>query len=148
MPIGVDRFPLPEPQPSPLQLAVVVAGSAGAQQTLSTLETQSHENWTAGVIDGQPLVVDSDALLGFLDDAAADARHVVVTMAGMSFEQNALARVAAAFDACPDAVAMYGDLDFLADDGRLWPLAFPAFDTKECLSKVTARTFSRSNATP
>ena len=99
-----DRFPLPEPQPSPLQLAIVVAGSAGAQQTLSTLETQSHENWTAGVIDGQPLVVDSDALLEFLEDAASDAHHVVVTMAGMSLEQNALARIAAAFDAYPDAI--------------------------------------------
>ena len=32
-----DRFPLPEPPPSPLQLAVVIAGGAGAQQTLSTL---------------------------------------------------------------------------------------------------------------
>jgi hypothetical protein len=30
-------------------------------------------NWTAGVIDGQPLSVDSDTLLEFLEDAAADA---------------------------------------------------------------------------
>ncbi|WP_454630019.1 glycosyltransferase [Bradyrhizobium cenepequi] len=130
-----DRFPLPEPQASRLQLAVVVAGTAGAQQTLSTLETQSHENWTAGVIDGQPLSVDSDALLEFLEDAASDAQHVVVTMAGMSLEQNALARIAAAFDAYPDAAAVYGDLDFLADDGRLWPLAFPAFDYERMLEQ-------------
>jgi GT2 family glycosyltransferase len=130
-----DRFPLPEPQPSRLQLAVVVAGTTGAEQTLSTLETQSHENWTAGVIDGQPLSVDSDALLEFLEDAASDAQHVVVTMAGMSLEQNALARIAAAFDAHPDATAVYGDLDYLADDGRLWPLAFPAFDYERMLEQ-------------
>jgi O-antigen biosynthesis protein len=130
-----NRFPLPEPQPSTLQLAIVVAGSAGAQQTLSTLETQSHENWTAGVIDGQPLLIDSDALLEFLEDAASDSHHVVVTMAGMSLEQNALARIAAAFDAYPDALAVYGDLDFLADDGRLWPLAFPAFDYERMLEQ-------------
>lgn len=130
-----DRFPLPEPRPSALRLAVVIAGSAGAQQTLSTLEAQSHENWTAGVIDGEPLVIDSEALLGFLEDAAPDARHVVVTMAGVSLEQNALARIAAAFESCPDAVAMYGDLDFLADDGRLWPLAFPAFDYERMLEQ-------------
>jgi len=130
-----DRFPLPAPQPSQLPLAVVVAGSAGAQQTLSTLETQSHENWTAGVIDGQPLVIDSDLMLEFLDDAASDAHHVVVTMAGVSLEQNALARIAAAFDTYPDAMAMYGDLDFLADDGRLWPLAFPAFDYERMLEQ-------------
>ncbi|MCA6107127.1 glycosyltransferase family 2 protein [Bradyrhizobium cenepequi] len=130
-----DRFPLPGPQASRLELAVVVAGSAGAQQTLSTLETQSHENWTAGVIDGQPLSVDSDALLEFLEDAAPDAQHVVVTMAGTSLEQNALARIAAAFDAYPDATAVYGDLDFLADDGRLWPLALPAFDYERMLEQ-------------
>jgi GT2 family glycosyltransferase len=130
-----DRFPLPEPQPSPLRLAVVIAGSAGAQQTLSTLETQSHENWTAGVIDVEPLLVDSDALLEFLEDAASDARHVVVAMAGVSLEQNALARMAAAFEAYPEAEAVYGDLDFLADDGRLWPLAFPAFDYERMLEQ-------------
>jgi GT2 family glycosyltransferase len=130
-----DRFPLPEPQASQLQLAVVIAGTAGAQQTLSTLEAQSHENWTAGVIDGEPLIVDSDILREFLEDAAADARHVVVMMAGMSLEQTALARIAAAFDAYPDATALYGDLDFLADDGRLWPLAFPAFDYERMLEQ-------------
>ena len=130
-----DRFPLPAPQASQLQLAVVIAGTAGAQQTLSTLEAQSHENWTAGVIDGEPLVVDSDTLREFLEDAAADAGHVVVMMAGMSLEQNALARIAAAFDAYPDATALYGDLDFLADDGRLWPLAFPAFDYERMLEQ-------------
>lgn len=130
-----DRFPLPEPAASRLQLAVVVAGSAGARQTLSTLETQSHETWTAGAIDGQPLAVDSDALLEFLEDAASDAQHVVITMAGMSLEADALARIAAAFDAYPDATAIYGDLDFLADDGRLWPLAFPAFDYERMLEQ-------------
>jgi GT2 family glycosyltransferase len=130
-----DRFPLPEPQPSSLRLAVVIAGSNGEQQTLASLETQSHENWTAGAIDGQPLLIDSYALLEFLEDAASDARHVVVTMAGMSLEQNALARIAAAFDAHPDVIAIYGDLDFLADDGHLWPLAFPAFDYERMLEQ-------------
>ncbi len=56
-------------------------------------------------------------------------------MASASLEQNALARIAAAFDAYPDAVAMYGDLDFLADDGRLWPLALPAFDYERMLEQ-------------
>jgi GT2 family glycosyltransferase len=130
-----DRFPLPEPQPSSLRLAIVIAGSDGAQQTLSTLETQSNENWTAGAIDGQPLLIDSDAMLEFLQNAAPDASHVVVAMAGVALERNALARIAAAFDAHSDAVAIYGDLDFLADDGRLWPLAFPAFDYERMLEQ-------------
>ncbi|WP_319797431.1 glycosyltransferase family 2 protein [Nitrobacter sp.] len=130
-----DRFPLPEPQPSSLRLAVVIAGSDGAQQTLSTLETQSNENWTAGAIDGLPLLIDSDAMLEFLQNATPDASHVVVAMAGVALERNALARISAAFDAHPDAAAIYGDLDLLADDGRLWPLAFPAFDYERMLEQ-------------
>ena len=130
-----ERFPMPEPQPSPLRLAVVIAGSSGAQQTLASLETQVHENWTAGAIDGEPLSIDSNALLEFLEDAASDAGHIVVTMAGVSLERTALARIAAAFESHPDALAIYGDLDFLAGDGRIWPLAFPAFDYERLLEQ-------------
>lgn len=130
-----DRFPLPMPRASGLSLAVVVAGAPGAEQTLAALETQTHESWTAGVIDGELLSVDSDALLEFLDGAASDSHHVVIAMAGAVLEPNALARIAAAFDAYPDAIALYGDLDFLAEDGRLWPLAFPAFDYERMLEQ-------------
>ncbi|MDA9543248.1 glycosyl transferase [Bradyrhizobium sp. CCBAU 45321] len=130
-----DRFPLPMPRASGLSLAVVVAGAPGAEQTLAALETQSHESWTAGVIEGELLSVDSDALLEFLDGAASDSYHVVIAMAGVVLEPNALARIAAAFDAYPEAIALYGDLDFLAEDGRLWPLAFPAFDYERMLEQ-------------
>lgn len=130
-----DRFPLPAPQLSHLPLAVVIAGTAGVEETLATLETQTHDNWTAGVLDGQPLSVDREGLLEFLEDTATDAQHVVLAMAGMVLERNALARIAAAFDAYPDAIALYGDLDFLAEDGRLWPLAFPAFDYERMLEQ-------------
>lgn len=130
-----DRFPLPAPQETGLSVAVVVAGTAGAEQTLAALDTQTHPSWTAGVIDGEPLSVDTDALLEFLDDAASDAYHIVIAMAGVVLEPNALSRVAAAFDAYPGAIALYGDLDFLAEDGRLWPLAFPAFDYERMLEQ-------------
>jgi GT2 family glycosyltransferase len=114
---------------------VVIAGSDGAQQTLSTLETQSDGNWTAGAVDGRPLMIDSGAMLEFLQVAAPDASHVVVVMAGVALERDALARIAAAFDGHPDAIAIYGDLDFLAEDGRLWPLALPAFDYERMLEQ-------------
>ncbi|WP_396605035.1 glycosyltransferase (plasmid) [Bradyrhizobium sp. YCK136] len=130
-----DRFPLPMPRASGLSLAVVVAGAPGAEQTLAALSIQTHESWTAGVIDGELLSVDSDALLEFLDSAASDSHHVVIAMAGVVLEPNALARIAAAFDAYPEAIALYGDLDFLAEDGRLWPLAFPAFDYERMLEQ-------------
>ncbi|MCP3476621.1 glycosyltransferase family 2 protein [Bradyrhizobium sp. CCGUVB1N3] len=130
-----DRFPLPAPQESGLSLAVVVAGAAGTEQTLAALDAQTHERWMAGVIDGKPLSVDPDAILEFLDDAAFDAHHIVIAMPGVVLEPNALARIAAAFAAYPDAIALYGDLDFLAEDGRLWPLAFPAFDYERMLEQ-------------
>ncbi|MEY9278875.1 hypothetical protein [Bradyrhizobium yuanmingense] len=139
------RFPLPAPQESSLPLAVVVAGAADAQQTLATLEGQTHENWTAGVIDGEPLCVDTDALLEFLDDAASDAHHVVIAMAGVVLEPNALARIASRIRRLS---RLYGDLDFLAGEagsGR-WP--FPRSTTSGCLSKGTVRICSQCDATP
>jgi len=130
-----ERFPLPSPHPSRLELAVVVAGSAGCEQTLVTLENQSHEKWTAGVLDLPPLAIEPDLVAEFLDEAAPNADVVVIAMAGLSLEPNALARVAAAFDAYPEALALYGDLDLLGEDGRLWPIAFPAFDYERMLEQ-------------
>src|SRR6516162_8412344 len=60
---------------------------------------------------------------------------VVVMMAGIHLDHDALARVAEAFHSHPDAHALYGDLDFLANDGQLWPIAFPAFDYERMLEQ-------------
>jgi GT2 family glycosyltransferase len=130
-----ERFPLPSPQPSRLGLAVVIAGSSGSEQTLVTLESQSHEKWTAGVLDLPPLAIEPDLVAKFLDEAAPDADVMVVAMAGIALDPNALARVAAAFDAHPEALGLYGDLDLLAEDGRLWPIAFPTFDYERMLEQ-------------
>jgi GT2 family glycosyltransferase len=130
-----ERFPLPSPHPSHLELAVVVAGSAGSEQTLVTLENQSHETWTAAVLDLPPLAIEPDLVAQFLCEVAPDANVVVIAMAGISLEPNALARIAAAFDAHPEATALYGDLDLLGEDGRLWPIAFPAFDYERMLEQ-------------
>jgi O-antigen biosynthesis protein len=130
-----ERFPLPSPRPSGLELAVVVAGTIGSEQTLITLESQSHEKWTAGVLDLPPLAIAPDLVAEFLDQAAPNADVVVIAMAGLSLDPNALARIAVAFDAHPQALALYGDFDLLAGDGRLWPIAFPAFDYERMLEQ-------------
>ena len=116
-------------------MAVIVVGSSGSEQTLATLESQSQLAWTAGVIDGPALVIEPDLLAEFLEQAAPRADVVVVMMAGIQLNQDALARIAAAFDSHPDAHALYCDLDFLADDGQLWPIAFPAFDYERMLEQ-------------
>jgi GT2 family glycosyltransferase len=130
-----ERFPSPSPVSSGLEAAVIVAGTSGAEQTLATLESQSHPAWTAAVIDGPALAIEPNPLAGFLEQAAPKADIVVVLMAGAHLNQDALARIASAFDAHPDADALYGDLDFLADDGQLWPIAFPAFDYERMLEQ-------------
>lgn len=130
-----ERFPPPSPTASNLEIAVIVVGSSGAEQTLSTLGPQTQPSWTAGVMDGPPLVIEPDRLAEFLEQAAPTAGIVVVMMAGVHLSPDALARIAAAFETHPDAHALYCDLDFLADDGQLWPIAFPAFDYERLLEQ-------------
>ena len=131
----VERFPLPDPSPSQLELSVVVAGERGSEQTLATLQSQSKEAWTAAVIEGTPPAIDASLVSEFLTDTTPVADILVFVMAGIQLAPNALARISAAFDDHPDASAVYCDLDFLADDGQLWPIAFPAFDYERMLEQ-------------
>jgi GT2 family glycosyltransferase len=130
-----ERFPSPAPASTELETAVIVAGSSGAEQTLATLENQTHPAWTAAVIDGAALMVEPNLVAEFLAEAAPNADILVVLMAGVHLDPDALARIASAFDDHPDAHALYGDLDFLASDGQLWPVAFPAFDYERMLEQ-------------
>ena len=130
-----ERFPPPSPALSDLEVAVIVVGTSGSEQTLATLEGQSHPAWTAAVIDGPALTIEPDLLADFLEQSAPSAEIVVVTMAGMQLSQDALARITSTFDDHPNAHALYCDLDFLAHDGQLWPIAFPAFDYERMLEQ-------------
>ena len=131
----LERFPLPDPGPSQLEFAVVIAGEREAEQTLATLRSQSQETWTAAVIEGTPPAIDPALVSEFLADANPAADILLFVMAGIQLVPNALARISTAFDAYPDVPAVYCDLDFLADDGRLWPIAFPAFDYERMLEQ-------------
>jgi hypothetical protein len=93
-----QRFPLPCPRPSDLELGVLVAGSAGSEATLASLETQSHEKWIAGVIDGPPLAIEPDLVADFLEEAAPNSNVLVVAMAGITLGENALARIEGPFN--------------------------------------------------
>ncbi|UFZ01809.1 glycosyltransferase [Bradyrhizobium ontarionense] len=130
-----DRFPLPKPDASQLQLSVIIVGQAGAERTIDSLEAQSYANWTAGILDAPAPALDADAFEEFLDEVAADSDAIVALAAGALLAPDALARIAAAFDQHPQSVALYGDVDLVAADGELWPMAFPAFDYERMLEQ-------------
>ncbi|MGJ4927587.1 glycosyltransferase [Bradyrhizobium sp. HKCCYLS2038] len=130
-----DRFPMPEPAASQLQLSVIIVGQSGAERTIDSLEAQSYPSWTAGILEAPPPALDADAFEEFLDEVAADSDAIVVLAGGALLAPDALARIAAAFDQHPESVALYGDVDLVAGDGGLWPMAFPAFDYERMLEQ-------------
>lgn len=130
-----ERFPLPAPVESEIRIAVVIIGQHEAERTIDSLEAQTHPHWSAGITETAAPTLDPNALEELLDDVAADAECIAVVASGAILAPDALARIAAAFDSHPEAIALYGDLDLLAGDGRLWPLAFPAFDYERMLEQ-------------
>ena len=129
-----ERFPSPSPASTDLETAVIVAGNSGPNKPWQPWRTKP-PGWTAAVIDGPAFMVEPDLVAEFLAETAPKADILVVLMAGAHLDPDALARIASAFDDHPDAHALYGDLDFLANDGQLWPIAFPAFDYERMLEQ-------------
>ncbi|MGJ5206458.1 glycosyltransferase [Bradyrhizobium sp. HKCCYLR20261] len=130
-----ERFPLPAPPESQLQLSVIIVGQSGAERTIDSLEAQSYPHWTAGILEAPAPALDADAFEEFLDEVAADSDAIIALAAGALLAPDALARIAAAFDQHPDSVALYGDVDLVAADGQVWPLAFPSFDYERMLEQ-------------
>lgn len=130
-----ERFPQPATPACDLELAVIVLGSSGSEKTLMSLQCQLHVAWTAGVIDGPAFAVAPTSADEFLQDAASRADIVLVVLAGTELYENALTRIADAFNSIPEAKAVYADLDHLTIDGQLWPVAFPAFDYERMLEQ-------------
>ncbi len=130
-----ERFPIEEPPPTPLKAAVILVGSGNFPHTLSSLEEQSHRDWVAACIGGKQANFESGEVCSFLDSDARDCAFAVFGLSGTVFASNALARIADAFQASKDADIVYGDVDLVARDGRLWPLALPAFDYERMLEQ-------------
>lgn len=118
-------------------VAVVVAGGQGVDATHASLEGQDHVHWIAAAhADGAAgAIFDPTAVGTFFSDDAADSEAVVFMPAGAELAPDALARLAAALRADPEAIAVYGDLDLTMVDGTKWPLAFPAFDYERMLEQ-------------
>ena len=67
--------------------------------------------------------------------SATKAEVVLFAPAGTRFHADALQRVASAFVAENEAIAVYGDFDLQGADGSLWPIALPAFDYERMLEQ-------------
>jgi len=132
-----ERFPISEGPSSSLQCAVLLVGRDPTDASLESLERQTHSHWVAACLETEevPTCFKPSLAKTFLRDDAHSSDLVIFAMAGVAFASNALQRFAEAFDAFPDAIAVYSDIDVLANDGRSWPLAFPTFDYERLLEQ-------------
>ncbi|MEO8834963.1 MAG: hypothetical protein ABI407_22395 [Bradyrhizobium sp.] len=131
-----QRFPLPAAPASSRHCAVVLVGQGLIEATLDSLENQTHGLWAACALDdSEPTAFEASAARTFLSEDATDSDVVVFALAGTVFEPNALRRILQAFSDLEEAVAVYGDVNVLARDGGVWPLAFPAFDYERLLEQ-------------
>jgi O-antigen biosynthesis protein len=131
------RVPLSLCPPITSRFALIMVGSGGMADTLDSLHEQIHSHWvvasipeTSGTTCFQPEVAQA-----FLRGDGANCDFVVFGLAGTLFSSAALQRIAVAFFEFERAQAIYGDLDVVAADGSVWPLAFSAFDYERMLEQ-------------
>ncbi len=131
---GVPSDTLPAPQ---LHCAVIMVGTGHMEDTLHSLEDQTHAEWVAAALPpaGNDAGFDPNQVRAFLTKDGRNCEFVVFGLSGTSFAPTALARLAAVFQEFASAAAVYGDVDIVGSDGTQWPLAFPAFDYERMLEQ-------------
>lgn len=131
-----ERFPILIGPTVPLSCGVLMVGGGAAEETLASLKEQIHHEWVAAALPEtrNPFAFKSELALEFLrNDGSCD--FVVFMLSGTVLAPTALQRLASAFAEYPEAQLVYGDVDFLSDDGSIWPLAFPVFDYERMLEQ-------------
>jgi GT2 family glycosyltransferase len=120
-----------------LKAAVIVVGPGVIDDTLDSLQAQSHPDWLAASLPETRDYVgfQNAAAREFLAGDGAEADFVVFLPSGTLLDAAALARIAGVFESRGYAAAVYGDLDVASGDGSVWPLAFPAFDYERMLEQ-------------
>ena len=132
-----DRFPILSGPPVALRGAVIMVGPGSMDDTLESLNEQTHADWVAASLPKTTAPTDlrTELAQAFLDGDGADCDFVVFALAGTVFAPTALQRIAGAFSDYPNAQAIYGDLELASDDGSVWPIALPAFDYERMLEQ-------------
>jgi GT2 family glycosyltransferase len=132
-----DQLPKHTASTPSLKAAVIVVGSGEMDDTLESLNTQSHLDWVAASLPNTTDYAgfDNASAQAFLAGDGAEADFVVFLLSGAILESNAIMRMSEAFESHGDILAVYGDVDIASGDGSLWPLAFPAFDYERMLEQ-------------
>jgi O-antigen biosynthesis protein len=119
------------------QCAVVMVGPGNIEDTLRSLEEQTHADWVAASLPAADGAAgfNPEHLRAFLDKDGADCDVVVFGLSGTLLAPAALQRISLAFRDFVSAPAVYGDVDISGPDGAVWPLAFPAFDYERMLEQ-------------
>jgi O-antigen biosynthesis protein len=119
------------------RVAFIAVGAGDIEGSIESLQTQTHRDWVAASLPPAegPFAFRTVDAADFLVGEAADCAVVVFAPAGSRLETNALGRLAQALFESPDALAAYGDLAVLGEDGVAWPLFLPAFDHERQLEQ-------------
>lgn len=132
-----ERFPILTEPPVMVSGGVIMVGNGAIENTLVSLNEQTHDQWVAASLPRtqDPMGWPAELAQEFLSGEAAACDFIVFTLAGTVFEPSALHRIAKAFVDFPKAQLVYADVDLQSQDGSIWPLAFPAFDYERMLEQ-------------
>jgi GT2 family glycosyltransferase len=132
-----DGLPAPASPAHAVQCAVAMIGPGSIEDTLQSLQEQSHSDWVAASLPtaGNSSVFEAEHVRAFLDSDGRDCAVVVFGMAGTLLAPTALQRMASALAQFESVQTVYGDVDLVRADGTVWPLAFPAFDYERMLEQ-------------
>ena len=132
-----ERFPISYGPPVLVSGGVIMVGNGAIDDTLVSLNEQTHDQWVAASLPRtqDPMGWPAELAREFLSGEAAACDFIVFTLGGTVFEPSALHRIANAFVDFPQAKLVYADVD-LAEPGRL--------DLAACLSSFRLRTDARA----
>ena len=132
-----ERFPVLSGPTVALVGAVVMVGAGATEDSLGSLNEQTHGQWVAASLPQleDPFSFPAELASKFLAEDGADCDFVIFALAGTLFAPHALGRIASAFAKLPEAQMIYADLDLQSDNGSVWPLALPAFDYERTLEQ-------------
>lgn len=119
------------------RIAVVMVDAGTMDDTLDSLQEQTHSEWVAASLPATPVATgfQPSQLRAFLNADAAQSEIILFSLAGTLLAPTALQRVAHAFAEREQIIAVYGDVDLQGPDGSIWPLALPAFDYERMLEQ-------------
>jgi GT2 family glycosyltransferase len=132
-----QRFSIQSETATTLRGAIIMIGTGAVDDTLATLQAQTHSDWVAAALPAisGPTGLRIDLVRTFLQNDAANSDFVIFALAGTLFAPSAVQRMEEAFVQFPNARAVYCDVDIQGSDGAVWPLGFAAFDYERMLEQ-------------